>query len=318
MFAGAMLDAWSHVHVPLLDAVFNPWHWPVYGSFAALMMALGLPAMGRFVRGRAMRTVVPRSYRLTIAGGVVFFVSGQLDLFWHAGFGIEVGVEALLSPTHLGLAVGAGLLWALPLRLAWGRWGRTSTQCVWVAIAAASLLIGLVLFSIHYVNLLVDAWPLYKFNEQDLRSWYVPTVGFAALIIQTVVVVGGVLMLLRRWPDLPTGGLALVVVLSSSGLVFLHDMPQLIVVPAFSGVAAEVLRRLFRPFEGKPMNVVAFAAAVPAAQTVVYLVTLQVIGTIAWSVHLVAGMVAVAALTGGLVSLLVLPPARRSANGSVA
>jgi hypothetical protein len=306
MFAGAMLDAWSHVHIPELDAVFNPWHWPVYGSFVALVLLLGLPATGRFIRGRAMRTVVPRSYRLPVVGGVIFFASGQLDLIWHAALGIEVGVEAMLSPTHLGLAVGAALLWALPLRLAWGRRGPISRQHHWLAISAASLLIGLVLFSTHYANLLVDAWPLYPFSEQDLGSWYVPTVGFAALIIQTAVVMGGVLLLLRRWPELPTGALALVFVLSGGGLVFLHDMSSLVIVPVLTGLVAEILRRVFRPFAGKPMNTVSFAASAPAAQAVIYLVTLEVIGNIAWSSHLVAGMVAIAALTGALVSLLLV------------
>jgi hypothetical protein len=319
MFAGALLDAWSHVHVPSLDAIFNPWHWLVYGSFVALVAALGLPILGRLSRDRSLGSVIPRSYRTPIAGGVIFLLSGLADLAWHIAFGIEVGVEALLSPTHLGLAVGAAMLWSLPLQLAWRRRQSPKSAADYApALVSAALLVGLILFSTHYVNLLVDPWPLYPFNEGDPRSWFVPSLGFAALIIPTAVVMGSVLLILRRWPEMPTGGLALLFVLSGSGLVFLHDMPALIVVPALTGVAAEVLRRVLRPFASRPVNVIVFAAAVPVCQAIAWLATIEVIGNIAWSIHLVAGLLVMAALTGALVSLLVLPPSRVHSSHSSA
>ena len=41
------------------------------------------------------------------------------DMFWHIVFGIEVSIDALLSPTHLLLLIGALLILSGPLRAAW-------------------------------------------------------------------------------------------------------------------------------------------------------------------------------------------------------
>lgn len=39
-------------------------------------------------------------------------------MLWHSRFGIEAGIEALLSPTHLVLALGGMLMVSGPLRAA--------------------------------------------------------------------------------------------------------------------------------------------------------------------------------------------------------
>ena len=43
------------------------------------------------------------------------------DMVWHIVFGFEVSVEALLSPTHLLLALGGTLIVTGPVRAAWQR-----------------------------------------------------------------------------------------------------------------------------------------------------------------------------------------------------
>lgn len=44
-----------------------------------------------------------------MVGIALFGVAGVGDMAWHEVFGIEANVEALLSPTHLLVIVGAGL-----------------------------------------------------------------------------------------------------------------------------------------------------------------------------------------------------------------
>ena len=47
------------------------------------------------------------------------FVDGWAHLVWHEIFGIEVDLEALLSPSHLTLFAGGLLVVTSPLRAAW-------------------------------------------------------------------------------------------------------------------------------------------------------------------------------------------------------
>src|SRR5262249_51465463 len=57
---------------------------------------------------------MPAGYGLALAGGVLFFVGGGADLLWHTVFGIEFGIDALLSPPHLWLFVAGALLLSGP------------------------------------------------------------------------------------------------------------------------------------------------------------------------------------------------------------
>ena len=46
-------------------------------------------------------------------------MGGVGDLLWHQVFGIEQGIAALLSPTHLLLFTGVALILLAPFRAAW-------------------------------------------------------------------------------------------------------------------------------------------------------------------------------------------------------
>jgi hypothetical protein len=64
---------------------------------------------------------LPPGYGLSGVGAAIFAASGVGDLLWHWLFGLEVRMEALLSPTHIGLTLGVGLLVSGPWRAAWRR-----------------------------------------------------------------------------------------------------------------------------------------------------------------------------------------------------
>lgn len=73
------------------------------------------------MRGRAWRASLPAGYSLSLLGVIAFAAGGVADMVWHALLGIEAGVEALVSPTHLLLVFGAALIYTGPIRSAWRR-----------------------------------------------------------------------------------------------------------------------------------------------------------------------------------------------------
>ncbi|NUR14788.1 hypothetical protein [Terrabacter sp. C0L_2] len=114
--ASVYSDGWAHLNIGGLDTFFSPWHAALYGSFTALALLLGTATMVARRRGARWRRAVPAGYAAGIAGVAVFAAGGVLDMLWHVAFGIEVGIDALVSPTHLLLLVGGVLLLSSPFR----------------------------------------------------------------------------------------------------------------------------------------------------------------------------------------------------------
>ncbi len=118
MVGGVFIDGWAHINLPATkESFFTPWHGVLYSGFAAVSAWMAAPIM----RDRS-RTLVQRvrpGYGLGFVGLVVFGAGGIGDALWHEVFGIEVGIDALLSPTHLMLLTGGLLVLTSPLRAAW-------------------------------------------------------------------------------------------------------------------------------------------------------------------------------------------------------
>ena len=66
-------------------------------------------------RASSLTGAIPIGYGTSVAGVVVFMAGAIGDMFWHIIFGIEVSIDALLSPTHLLLLIGALLILSGPL-----------------------------------------------------------------------------------------------------------------------------------------------------------------------------------------------------------
>jgi hypothetical protein len=71
---------------------------------------------------------------------LLFAAAGVFDLFWHTYFGIENGIDALLSPSHLLLALGAALVFSGVLRSIARQYGRETGG--WRKIGPAVLALG--------------------------------------------------------------------------------------------------------------------------------------------------------------------------------
>jgi hypothetical protein len=113
---GLVQDGWAHAHGQVDQSFFTPWHAILYASMALNGLVLGISAVRNLRLGYAFRRTLPYGYWLALAGVLLFAVGGVADLGWHEVFGIETGIDALLSPSHLVLALAAALIFTGPLR----------------------------------------------------------------------------------------------------------------------------------------------------------------------------------------------------------
>src|SRR3972149_4428666 len=107
---GLFLDGWAHAHGRVDQSFFTPWHAVFYAGYAAVASALVTSLLRNRARGYPWRRALPAGYGLSLLGALIFGVGGVGDMIWHMLFGIEAGVEALLSPMHLALGLGLGLI----------------------------------------------------------------------------------------------------------------------------------------------------------------------------------------------------------------
>lgn len=68
------------------------------------------------VRQLPWPAALPTGYAPSLLGVLVFAAGGVGDLLWHEFFGVEAGVEAPFSPSHLALGIGLGLITTVALR----------------------------------------------------------------------------------------------------------------------------------------------------------------------------------------------------------
>jgi hypothetical protein len=308
MFVGGLyLDGWAHAHGRVDQSFFTPWHAVFYAGYAATASVLVAAVVRHHGRGYAWRRAVPSGYGLSLLGVVVFALAGCGDMIWHILFGIEAGVQALLSPTHLALALGMGLIVSGPLRAAWPQPAHASgwaTQAP-IVLALTSTLSVFTLFTLYahpIVQPAAGAGHPYAGSE---------AMGVASILVQTELLMGTILLAVR-FGSLPAGTLTVMVALNAAGMGFLSiygDYPLALVVAASTaGLFADLLRALLRPTARRPLAWRVFAFAVPAVFYLCYFLALVLTEGVAWSVHVWTGAVVLAGIAGWLLSYLILPP----------
>ncbi|WP_255150324.1 hypothetical protein [Halorarius halobius] len=298
---GVVLDVRSHVagFDFAEEGFLTPEHAMFYSGFLALAALVAAVSVRRYREGASLGHAPPVGYRLGAVGLVVFALGGPGDLLWHTAFGAESDVEALVSPTHLALATGGVLFATAPLRATLARGGesgwRQAPAVVGLLVAAALA----ALFSLY-------AQPAFVVAGAGGTH---PAVGLAAVLWQAVLVGGVVAYYLTRLR--PTVGAGTLLVGSPVAAVAVVGGSPALAVPAvvagllldaavWAGVATGSRRRLLGAVAGT-------TALVTAGQFAAVAVT----AGLAWSIHLWAGAVYLAACVGALVGLLAVPAGER-------
>jgi hypothetical protein len=311
MLVGLFLDGWAHINQPGLETFFSPWHAVFYAGFLVSTVALAR-LVGRFQRGRFDPALVPAGYGLGLVGVALFAVGGVADAAWHTVFGVEVGVAALLSPSHLLLLSGALLLMTSPVRSAWSSPdlpARAPAAALLPALWATALTGAVVLFFFQYLSAYVTRAP--SMAEAEGPAGLLTTiVGVASVLVTNVIVVAPVLLLARRW-RLPFGAVTLLATAGAVGLTSLREFALGALVPAMlaGGLATDLLLARLRPGPDRPGAFRAVAALAPLLLWGAWTVAYAMAYGIAWPPELWAGVLGMASLSGLGLSLLVLPPA---------
>jgi hypothetical protein len=316
---GVFLDGFAHHNLPeSLETFFTPWHGILYAGFLAITGFILFHQFRNMISGYAWNSALPAGYSLTLVGIVVFGLGGVGDFIWHIFFGIEEGVEALLSPTHLMLAAGGLLLIGSPLRAALYRFD-SATELGWKnlfpALLSATFILSVWMFFTEYVNTLylperVVESPLANAPEVFVHYW--TALGVAGVLIPSALVIGMVLFLVRQW-RLPFGALTLVV--SGSGLLMalfhyqeMVTYPQVLIAIASGGLIAESAYAWLKPSVERAREMRIFAFVVPLALYAVFFAVLIATSGVWWSVHMRAGAPVLAGVVGLLISFLAITP----------
>jgi hypothetical protein len=308
---GLFLDGWAHVNQPGLETFFSPWHGVFYLGFVVSTVVLARLVAQYQRGGRFDPALVPAGYGLGLVGVALFVAGGVADGAWHTMFGVEAGVAALLSPSHLLLLGGGLLMVTSPVRSAWSSPGlpaRAPALALLPALWATALTTAVVLFFFQYLSAFVSRAPSMPAAEGP-EGLLTTIAGVASVLVTNLIVVAPVLLLARRW-RLPFGTVTLLATIGAVGLTSLREFTLGWLVPAMlaGGLASDLLIARLRPGPDRPWAFRVAAAVAPLFLWGAWMAAYAAAYGIGWPPELWAGVLGMASLTGLGLSVLVLPP----------
>jgi len=311
MTLGGFVDGFAHRNLDTPETFFTPWHGILYsGYLTAVVWMIWLVARNRD-RATSLRSAVPEGYTTSALGLIVFAAGGVGDLLWHTLFGIEVSIEALLSPTHLLLLIGAIMFVTGPLRAGWGdgsyRPGRI--RHFWPVLLSLSMAAAQLGFFFQYVDGLSTRLMQVPYSPGSEEGFFAVVAGIASILITTAILMGALLLLIRRWTapfgsGLVVFGLFALLMESLEGF----DFPEDLIAPVIAGLIADLLVRVLGPGPTRLWAVRWFAFLVPVLMWGVRFAVFERFADIAWPIEIWSGVVAFSGLTGVGLSLLAFPP----------
>lgn len=318
MVVGVLVDANAHLSDPGLESFFSPWHAILYSGFVSAA-AWTVWLVARNLRaGRRGLGAMPVGYGLALGGVAAFGLGGTMDLVWHTLLGIEVGVDALLSPPHLALFAGALLILTTPWRGAWTQAGDPAPglraflpvllSAAATAATAAFFLSYLSPFVAHFAPTPAAAAELAGGGHEQVEQFWAR--GVASVLVTNGLLVGILLLLLRRWQT-PPGTATALFTLVAAGISSMLDFasPALLLAPLAGGIVTDVLVIARRPVPTSRTSLRLVGALAPIALWTPYYAVLAATEGLALPPEVWSGTIVMASLAGFGLALLAAPPA---------
>jgi len=295
MTVGLFLDGYFHQNLDSEGESFlTPWHGVFYAGFAA--SGWWLAAMSR---RRAPRRVdwslrfLPPGYGGARLGIALFAVGGVGDAAWHTAFGVERGVDALLSPTHLVLFAGLVLILTAPLRAA--RVGPPPNS--WLLVGSLTSATALIGFFVNFAwGLGIAALARVPYDSVTEAGETQVIAGVASMLVTTAVLFGAARLLLRA-RTVPAGAFTVLfgVVAGLVSVAFDEDFEG-VIAAVLAGAALDALLHLVHPSPRRRSVPVIFGV-VAAGMWLLYLGLLAGLDGIEWQPEIWLGSSLLSALT---------------------
>jgi hypothetical protein len=313
LIGGVLADAWAHTNILKPDdTFFTPWHALLYSGFASTAAwTWWLAFRRRHEVARWWRDGWPVGYALGALGTLIFFVGGAADMFWHTIFGIELGIKAALSPSHLAIAGGAVLVLTSPMR-SWFATGERGWRAVTgVMSTALGTIMGIVI--VIAMTALYTAAPTLPYSAGFGPTMYQTAAGLGlySYLLGTVLLLIPFL-LVHRHRGTPGAATAIVGVCVLF-MVLQHEflMPQTAAMAAtvVGAVAIDAVLAWLDARRGQaaalrlPIAGALFAGILWSA----HLIGLLIADGIRWPVEMWSGTVVVTAALGAMLGVLASP-----------
>lgn len=236
-----------------METFFTPWHAILYSGYIASASWLVWLIYRNHKKGHTgLRNALPNGYGLGFIGAIIFAVGGVLDAIWHILLGIEIGIEALYSPTHLLLFLGGTLIVTSPFRTLWRELG-ASPHLKELLLALLSMAMGTSSTAFFAMNF----WtfnsfnPLYKFDDitdLNLKTFITEQSqisGIAGILITNAILVLPMIWLARRW-IMPFGSYTILLSLPMLLMSILDGNFNMIIIGIISGLIADSIYKIWR------------------------------------------------------------------------
>jgi hypothetical protein len=309
--AGLFSDVAYHIRHHA-DSFFTIEHGMLYSGLVLLFGLLVVEALRGYKHGARGTALLPEGYMLSLLGVGVFFLGGVSDMAKHEAFGFERDFDALLSPTHLLIAIGMVLAVCGPLRAALyaPRPQRLLTQLP--AIISTASVLELLHMATHPFfradlermflipiphEITADAITLQTLHVYEQGS------GLVAFLFQSLLMTGAALYLVRNF-KLRAGALTTLFLLGNvlvalSDSVSWGEVAAVVFASVAAGITGDVFLRDIDALRLNRMRFAAFAFAVPAAyHAALVIVTALFLGGIWWNPSVAAGAVIESGLFG--------------------
>ncbi len=310
---GIYLDGWAHVHMPELESFFTPWHGVLYSGYA---MSVGVILVWTWTRTgtgkHRWRKAIPEGHALSLLGAVIFLIGGSGDLLWHEIFGIEIGVEALLSPTHLVLAIGAVLIVSGGARHFWATHveeRRMNLLDSLPLILSLAFTLAGIFFMTQFAEYTDPGFTRVKPGSL-LIIQKIQALSVESTLLFSIFLTGTLGVALRRG-RLPLGSITVILTLVVTGLALMREGRELIPAAFFAGLIGDGLLHLTDRRQTR-RHLRLLSVLLPASYTLFSILILKKTEGVWLSVHLWMGMIVMSGIAGFLVSLVAWPTPRRS------
>lgn len=312
ILGGLYVDGWAHTNIPeTIDSFFTPWHAVLYSGLGASIAVVGITYLSNWRKGYDWLRSLPPVYMRALLGAVILIVAGNLDFIWHSLFGFEEDVEALVSPSHLSLAVGGVLMISGPLRMAWERSRAGENKIPWPALLSLFTVLSIFTFFTSFSG--AFAHPHLFVGDVPAEDTYIwDTTLTSYVLVTSALLMGFILLAILRW-RLPAGSLTLLItgnalLMFAMTISYSAEYWQVLIAALLGGILADVLLHVMQPSRERVKALRWFSFLVPASLFLLYFLSLVLTHGIWWNSNMWLGMIFFSGMTGLGLSWLAVPP----------